>query len=169
MPDVKTRPTAPCKAQFMRNHALASRSGRPCKQSGHHHNQVLHAVFNALTITPGLEVSVPNLYLQETQRKRASKSAQPATQKGMPCRSVDTGYCVSATVFGTMSVCLLIWEGQEAQISCTITRSPRLKVDTRLSVLVPRNSSKMAINDTCILASTVEFTRGCDLSRDSNA
>ncbi len=43
------------------------------------------AAKSQLTISTGLEVSVPNLYRQETHRNRASRSAHPATENGTPC------------------------------------------------------------------------------------
>ena len=47
--------------------------------------QTYVAVACMLTMRAGLAISVPNLYRQETHRKSASRSAQPATEKGTPC------------------------------------------------------------------------------------
>ena len=38
------------------------------------------------TILQGFVTSVLNLYLHEVQRKRASRSRTPETEKGRPCR-----------------------------------------------------------------------------------
>ena len=54
--------------------------------------QIVHKTWGAcmqirpLTILQGFVTSVLNLYLHEVQRKRASKSRTPETEKGRPCR-----------------------------------------------------------------------------------
>jgi len=74
-----------------------------------------------LTISTGFEGSVPNLYRHDTQRNRASRSAQPETEKGTPCvarlkplwhhslNSIMLHVCNDTSAFAVNCISLYTW------------------------------------------------------------